>query len=112
MKLLQELTQTPSVPGREDRIRKVIQDYVTKQNLFDEITVDAMGSLIGVRRPRPEKGKASKKPIKVMLAAHMDQIGFLVRHIDGAPSPDDFRLGICLRAKCVSAQRRVICRAL
>lgn len=68
MKLLQALTQTPSVPGREDRIRKVIQDYVTKQNLFDEITVDAMGSLIGVRRPRPEKGKASKKPIKVMLA--------------------------------------------
>lgn len=84
MMLLQALTQTPSVPGREDRIRKVIQDYVTKQNLFDEITVDAMGSLIGVRRPRPEKGKASKKPIKVMLAAHMDQIGFLVRHIDEA----------------------------
>jgi endoglucanase len=82
MKLLQALTQTPSVPGREDRIRKVIQDYVTKQKLFDEVTVDSMGSLIGVRKPRPETGKAAKKPLKVMLAAHMDQIGFLVRHID------------------------------
>ncbi len=82
MKLLQALTQTPSVPGREDRIRKVIHDYVTKQKLFDEVTVDSMGSLIGVRKPRPETGKAAKKPVRVMLAAHMDQIGFLVRHID------------------------------
>ena len=55
MKLLQTLTQTPSVPGREDRIRKVIQDYVTKQKLFDEVTVDSMGSLIGVRKPRPAR---------------------------------------------------------
>ncbi|HRA89315.1 MAG TPA: hypothetical protein PK992_14620, partial [Planctomycetaceae bacterium] len=82
MKLLQTLTQTPSVPGREDRIRKVIQDYVTKHKLFDEVTVDSMGSLIGVRKPRPASGKTQKKPIRVMLAAHMDQIGFLVRHID------------------------------
>ena len=82
MKLLQTLTQTPSVPGREDRIRKVIHDYVTKHKLFDEVTVDSMGSLIGLRKARPENGKASKKPLKVMLAAHMDQIGFLVRHID------------------------------
>ena len=82
MKLLQTLTQTPSVPGREDRIRKVIHDYVTIHKLFDDLTVDSMGSLIGVRKPRPENGKPSKKPLKVMLAAHMDQIGFLVRHID------------------------------
>lgn len=82
MKLLQTLTQTPSVPGREDRIRRVIHDYVTEHKLFDSITVDSMGSLIGLRKPRPENGKASARPLKVMLAAHMDQIGFLVRHID------------------------------
>src|SRR5690606_37103257 len=45
------------------------------------------------RSPRPRKGKNKKgkkgngkrggKPLTVMLAAHMDQIGFLVRHIDG-----------------------------
>ena len=82
MKLLQTLTQTPSVPGREERIRKVIQDYVAKHKLFDDVTVDSMGSLIGVRKPRPQDGKTRKKPVKVMLADHMDQIGFLVRHID------------------------------
>lgn len=82
MDLLKTLTQTPSVPGREDRIRKVIQDYVTQQNLFDEIHTDAMGSLVCRRGPRPASGPVTDQPIRVMLAAHMDQIGFLVRHID------------------------------
>ncbi|MFV0442962.1 MAG: M42 family metallopeptidase [Planctomycetaceae bacterium] len=81
MKLLELLTQTPSVPGREDRIRDVIRDYVDQAQLFDEVRVDAMGSLIGVRRPRPKKGVAPETPTKVMLAAHMDQIGFLVSHV-------------------------------
>jgi putative aminopeptidase FrvX len=81
MELLAQLTQIPSVPGREDRVRDFIQKHITAAKLFDEISVDAMGSLIGVRRPRPKKGKAPEKPLKVMLAAHMDQIGFLVCHI-------------------------------
>ena len=79
MKLLERLATTPSVPGREDRIRQVIQDHVS--GLFDEMHVDAMGSLHGLRKPRPRKGKASSKPRRVMCAAHMDQIGFLVSHV-------------------------------
>ncbi|MBI1368066.1 MAG: M42 family peptidase [Planctomycetes bacterium] len=83
MDLLAKLTQTPSVPGREDRIRKVIRDHITKAKLFDDIRVDAMGSLIAVRKPRPaKKSAAPKKPLKVMLAAHMDQIGFLVSYVN------------------------------
>jgi len=82
MDLLRILTQTPSVPGRESRIRSVIHDYIVRHQLFDVVTVDAMGSLIGVRKPRPADGQIVERPLKVMLAAHMDQIGFLVRHID------------------------------
>lgn len=81
MKLLETLTQTPSVPGREERIRQVIRDHIEQAGLFDELRVDAMGSLIGVRRPRPISGGQIENPLKVMLAAHMDQIGFLVSHI-------------------------------
>lgn len=81
MELLSKLATTPSVPGREDRVRAVIENYVTKAKLFDELRTDAMGSLIGVRHPRPKKGKGSEQPLKVMLAAHMDQIGFLVCYI-------------------------------
>ena len=50
MELLKTLTQTASVPGREDRIRGVIQAYLEEHGLFDEITTDAMGSLIGYRK--------------------------------------------------------------
>ena len=55
MQLLQTLTQTPSVPGRESRIRKVIQNYLTEHGLLDEVTVDAMGSIIGLRKARPAR---------------------------------------------------------
>ena len=81
MELLEKLTQTPSVPGREHRVREVIESHIREKNLFDEIHTDAMGSLIGVRKPRPADGSKIEKPLKVMLAAHMDQIGFLVSHI-------------------------------
>lgn len=79
MDLLKKLSETPSVPGREDRIRQVIREYV--EPLVDEVRVDAMGSLITVRKPRPA-GEPAAAPRRVMLAAHMDQIGFLVSHID------------------------------
>jgi endoglucanase len=79
--LLEQLCTTPGVSGREDRIRALIQRET--KGLFDETRVDAMGSLIGVRRPRASKSsKTPRKPLRVMLAAHMDQIGFMVRHID------------------------------
>ena len=86
MELLERLTQTPSVPGREARIREVIIEHLQKHQLVDEMHVDAMGSLLTVRRPRGDANSAdgpgsAEKPTKVMLAAHMDQIGFLVSHI-------------------------------
>jgi endoglucanase len=82
MELLKQLVQTPAVAGREHRLRKLIIDQT--QGLFDETRVDALGSLICSRKPRPAgRKKAGKtKPTRVMLAAHMDQIGFLVSYVD------------------------------
>lgn len=87
MKLLEKLCITPGVPGREDRVAKLIQSEA--KGLFDKFTIDAMGTLIAYRKARPAKaakGKSKKKstgtPKKIMLSCHMDQIGFLVRHID------------------------------
>jgi len=77
MKLLAELTTTASISGREHRIRDLIAKEA--KGLFDEIRVDPMGSLICVKKPTV---KSKGKPLRVMLAAHMDQIGFMVRHID------------------------------
>ncbi|MBE6554931.1 MAG: M42 family metallopeptidase [Ruminococcaceae bacterium] len=68
------LPQTPSVSGREHGIREVLKELMAP--LCDEITVDAMGNLICLK-----KGSAAA-PAKVMLAAHMDEIGFIVNFID------------------------------
>jgi tetrahedral aminopeptidase len=69
--LLKELCETPGVPSREERIREVARRELTP--LVDDLRVDAMGNLIAHKR-----GSGPK----VMIAAHMDEIGFLVKHID------------------------------
>lgn len=78
MDLLEQFATTPGVPGREHRIRQLIHSRI--ESLVDEVRTDAMGNLIAVRKPRG--GKAKGDPKKVMLAAHMDQIGFLVKFVD------------------------------
>src|SRR5437868_13586308 len=80
MDLLERLTQTAAIAGREGRLRDLIVRET--KGLFDETRVDPLGSLIGIRRPHFKGAKRKATPLKVMIAAHMDQIGFMVRHID------------------------------
>ena len=72
IELLKKICVTPGAPGFEQRIRALILKEL--KGLADEVTVDPMGSIIAVK-----KGKEDKK---VMVAAHMDEIGFIVTHID------------------------------
>jgi putative aminopeptidase FrvX len=72
--LIQKLTETFSPSGYESAIRDVIRAEV--KPFADEIRVDSLGSLI-VR-----KGKVSKNGKKIMIAAHMDEIGLVATHID------------------------------
>jgi endoglucanase len=80
LKLLEKLTTTAGVPGREHRVRKLILKEIA--GIFDEVRVDPLGSIIAVKKPKRKKGSSAKKTTKIMLAAHMDQIGFLVSFID------------------------------
>ncbi len=88
--LLKRLCEVPGVPGREERVRALIEAEIalpgpSGQPLFDETHVDPMGSLICRRGPRRAKGaKASKdrRATRVMLLCHMDEIGFYVTSID------------------------------
>src|SRR4051794_38342905 len=70
--LLKRLCEAPGIPGREDAIRRVTAAEL--QSVVDEISVDALGNVIGIKR-----GKGGPR---VMLAAHMDEIGFVVKYID------------------------------
>lgn len=70
--LLKEICEVAGAPGFEQRIREVVLREVTP--LVDEVQIDNMGNVHAIK-----KGKNAKK---VMLAAHMDEIGFIVTHIN------------------------------
>lgn len=46
--LLRKLCELPGIPGREEAVREFVREEMTP--LVDEISVDALGNLIGVRR--------------------------------------------------------------
>jgi putative aminopeptidase FrvX len=71
---IRTLVETYGPSGFEDRIRDVILDEI--DGLADEVTVDPMGNVIAWKRSG-EEGAA-----KVMLSAHMDEIGVMVSHVD------------------------------
>jgi len=70
--LLEKLSNAPGVSGFEEEIRKIITDEL--KDHVDEIETDSMGNIIAVKKGRNGK--------KIMLAAHMDEIGLMVRFID------------------------------
>lgn len=70
--LLRNLTQVDGIASREDKVREVVASAM--RPLVDDMHVDTLGNLIGIR-----KGKGGPR---VAMAAHMDEIGFIVRHID------------------------------
>ncbi len=71
MELLNKLSRCFSPSGREDKIRELIKAEV--EPYVTDVYTDAMGSLIC---RRAGKGK------RLMLAAHIDEIGFMVTHIE------------------------------
>lgn len=71
MELLKRLTNAFGPSGREDNIREVIKEEIKKYS--DEVIVDALGNLIAHK-----KGTKSK----IMIAAHMDEIGITATVID------------------------------
>jgi endoglucanase len=71
-KLLKRLIETPGVPGREERQREIAREEL--ETLTDEVRTDPLGSVIGTKQGRDDA--------RVMVAAHLDEIGFLVKYID------------------------------
>lgn len=75
-KLLQQLTEAFGPSGYEDKVREIVRAEV--ESLADEIKVDVLGNLIARKRP----GRQTKDTKKIMIAAHMDEIGLIVSHVD------------------------------
>ena len=71
--LLTQLSDADSIASCEDEVRNIF--YQQLKDISDEIICDHLGSIIFHK-----KGK-SKNPLKIMFCAHMDEVGFMVRHI-------------------------------
>jgi putative aminopeptidase FrvX len=72
--VLKQLSEAPGVPGREERVRAILEKECA--GLFDSVTTDPMGNLIATKRAKQPGAK------RVLLACHIDEIGFYVRHVD------------------------------
>src|SRR5919199_4680406 len=70
--LLRRLIETPGVSGREERQREIAREELGA--LTDGVHTDALGSVIGTKKGTDDA--------RVMIAAHTDEIGYLVKHID------------------------------
>jgi len=73
VELLSKTCETAGAPGFENRVRELVLSNIKSH--VDSIEIDNMGNVIALK-----KGKSDAK--KVMIGAHMDEIGFIVTHID------------------------------
>jgi endoglucanase len=74
LNLLKQLSEAPGVPGREERVRAILEKET--HGLFDDTSTDNLGSLIAIKKSKTAGAK------KVLLACHIDEIGFYVKHVD------------------------------
>jgi len=72
--LIQTLTQVPGPSGYEHQIRAAVEQEIAPY--AEEYRIDALGNLIA------RKGSANADGLKIMLSAHMDEIGVIASHID------------------------------
>tara|TARA_B100001109_G_C18836291_1_gene462110 strand:+ start:296 stop:1339 length:1044 start_codon:yes stop_codon:yes gene_type:complete len=73
IRLLKKICETPGAPGFENRVRSLVLKEI--KPYVDNIEIDNMGNVIALK-------KGVDKSKSVMIGAHMDEIGFIVTHID------------------------------
>ncbi|MDL1895431.1 M42 family metallopeptidase [Anaerolineae bacterium CFX7] len=75
--LLEKLSNARGVSGDESAVRALIAAHLQKH--VDEYRVDALGNILAVKRASKRGARA---PFRILVAAHMDEVGFLITHID------------------------------
>jgi putative aminopeptidase FrvX len=78
IKLLEKLCNACSVSGDEGEVRSIVLDLV--RQYAEDVQVDILGNVL-VTKPGRTRGR--KPRLRVMLAAHMDEIGFMITHSEG-----------------------------
>lgn len=72
--LLQQLTEAVGVAGDEREVRRLLRDLIADH--IDEWRIDAIGNLIALKRG------TGQSDLRVMVDAHMDEVGFIITGAD------------------------------
>ncbi|WP_170007878.1 M42 family metallopeptidase [Bacillus fonticola] len=73
LQMLKALTDAKGIPGNEREARHVMKEYIAP--FADEVSTDGLGSLVAVK-------KGDENGPKIMVAGHLDEVGFMVTQID------------------------------
>jgi len=77
LRLLERLSNACAVSGDEGEVRKIVLEEI--RPIADDVKIDALGNILAVKR-----GLAGGAPLlKVMLDAHMDEVGFMIIQDEG-----------------------------
>lgn len=86
MKLLEKLCNAPGISGFEAHAQAIVFDEL--KTCADKVWRDRLGNVIALKRsqggPRVREMGGSERPIRLLYAAHIDEIGMMVSHIDDA----------------------------
>lgn len=74
LEFLRQLSNAVAVSGDEGAVRKLILDAIRPH--ADEVKVDALGNVLAIRRRRD--GASARANERVLVAAHMDEVGFMI----------------------------------
>ncbi|HEY3319021.1 MAG TPA: M42 family peptidase [Planctomycetota bacterium] len=78
-KLFERICNAPGVSGHEEAAQEIVAEVLGP--CCDQVRRDRMGNVIGLKKAARRERKGSR-PTRVVLAAHVDEIGLMVKHID------------------------------
>lgn len=78
--LLKRVGNAPGVTGFEGPAQDIVAEVLGE--CCDEVSRDALGNVVAVKKATART--AGKRPVRLMLAAHVDEIGLMVKHINGS----------------------------
>lgn len=93
--LIQKLVAIPGVPGYEGRIRDAVKADIEAH--VDSLEVDPLGNLIA--------RKGTKRPggLRIMLSAHLDEVGLIATHVDKRGFVRFTQMGVLYPNNCLAA---------
>jgi putative aminopeptidase FrvX len=73
--LQKKLSSLLGVSGHEEEVSNFILEKIEKENLADKVWIDALGNVLAVK-------EGTNGQNRILLDAHIDEIGFMISHID------------------------------